>query len=102
MVIKILLAHQNRQSNGNLGRQAALILLGFSKVFSASEMLRFDCDALPPMPVRYRPRDRGSARPPLPGGLFGINRPTAPDFANPPAPQGDSKNSATAVKQAND
>lgn len=59
MVIKILLAHQNRQSNGNLGRQAALILLGFSKVFSASEMLRFDCEALPPMPVRYRPRDRG-------------------------------------------
>jgi hypothetical protein len=50
MVIKILLAHQNRQSNVNLGRQAGLILLGFSKVFSASEMLRFDCEALPPMP----------------------------------------------------
>ena len=34
--------------------------------------------------------------------IVGVLGPTATDFANPPALQGDLKNSATTVKQAND
>jgi hypothetical protein len=36
------------------------------------------------------------------GRLVPYRRPTAPDFANPLAPRGDSKNSGTTIKQAND
>ena len=71
--------------------------------FSAREMLRFDSARSAPLqcrfPVRYRPSGgSGLEQPPLPGGF----RPTAADFANPPLPRGDSKNSDTTIKYAND
>ena len=91
MVIKVLIAHRAGKEPVTLAASAIVFLGPFRGVFvwfSAREMLRFDCEGPPPMPVPGlaidHPCEQRLGTTAVARRLVPYRRPTAPDFANPP------------------